>query len=179
MVKEFLYLTSIHNQKATSIKVLVADASKSNDEKIVVDVVVPKPSSIKKMASASESGLANLDNSLLEATKMMPVPSSCAGRGRGAETEGRIQLHHLVPQDCGSRTPFELVRGVLMSYSPMLSETVRVDPFSHFIHLHYHIIISPLYILLNSFRSNLPPSTPGALSTMRSILRTALMSVRQ
>merc|ERR1719329_437931 len=63
MVKEFLYITSIHNQKATSIKVLVADAlPKSNDEKIVVDVVVPKPSSIKKMASASESGLANLDN---------------------------------------------------------------------------------------------------------------------
>lgn len=63
MVKDFLYLTSIHNQKATSIKVLVADAlPKSNDEKIVVDVVVPKPSSIKKMAFASESGLANLDN---------------------------------------------------------------------------------------------------------------------
>lgn len=63
MVKEFLYLTSIHNQKANNIKVLVADAlPKSNDEKIVVDVLLPKPSSIKKMALASESGLANLDN---------------------------------------------------------------------------------------------------------------------
>jgi uncharacterized protein (TIGR02231 family) len=55
-IKDMMYTTQIHNTKGTDIKCLVADAlPKSNDEKIVVELTEPKPSSLKEMNTAFAS----------------------------------------------------------------------------------------------------------------------------
>lgn len=62
---EYGFRTTLHNTKATKIKCLVVDSlPKSNDDKIVVEILQPKPSALKTMdpSASAEVGFANLDD---------------------------------------------------------------------------------------------------------------------
>lgn len=62
---EYSFRTTLHNTKATKIKCLVVDSlPKSNDDKIVVEILQPKPSALKTMdpSASAEVGFANLDD---------------------------------------------------------------------------------------------------------------------
>ena len=62
---EYGFRTTLHNTKATKIKCLVVDSlPKSNDDKIVVEILQPKLSTLKTMdpSASAEVGFANLDD---------------------------------------------------------------------------------------------------------------------